>query len=87
MAYYPHESKEPSGCAQTFVVTRAIIGIVAIPTLIIIGAIMALLLAFYALTIHPLLGLSVVLAAGLIVYGAAKWESKRAMRDFPADDD
>jgi len=86
MSYYPHESKEPSGCLQTIVVTRAIVGIVMVPTLIIVGAISGILLAFYALTINPFLGLLVVLVGVGIIYLAARWESKRASRDFPADD-
>jgi hypothetical protein len=85
--YYPNEPKEPSGCVQTIIVTRAIIGIVAIPTLLVIGSIIGILLAFYALTVSVFLGLAVVLAGVGIIYAAARWESKRASRDFPADDE
>jgi hypothetical protein len=86
VSYYPHNQKEPSGCIQTIVITRAIIGIVMVPTLIVIGAIIGLLLAFYALTISPFLGLAVVLTGVGIIYLAARWESKRVSRDFPADE-
>ena len=86
MSYYPHAPKEPGGCAETAIVTRAILGILLIPVAIIVGAIATIIFAFYALTIHPLFGLAVVVGGVLIVIAAAKWESKRAAKDFPPDE-
>jgi hypothetical protein len=84
--YYPQAPKEPSGCAQAFTITRAVLEILFIPIVLIFGAIIAILVAFYAYTIHPLLGLLIVVVGTATVIYLAKWESKRAARDFPRDE-
>ena len=84
--YYPQSPKEPSGCAQAFTITRAVLEILFIPIVLIFGSILAILFAFYALTIHPLLGLLVVVLGATIIVSLARWESKRAARDIPPPD-
>jgi len=84
--YYPHAPKEPTGCAQTITITRAVLEILFIPVVLIFGAVIAILFAFLALTIHPLLALVVVVSAAAIIIYLARWESKRAARDIPRDD-
>ena len=84
--YYPQAPKEPSGCAEAFTIARAVIEILFIPLVLIFGTIVAILFAFLALTIHPLLALVVVVAsAGVIIFLAMR-ESKRAAKDFPTDE-
>ncbi len=84
--YYPQEPKEPNGCIQTLTITRLILGMLLVPMGLILGAILALLLAFYALTVNPLLALLVVAIGGGIVYAAGRWEHHRIKRDYPRDE-
>lgn len=67
------------------VITRMIFQILAIPILMIMGALMAVMLFFFAFSEHPLLGGGVVLLFGTIFYGAVKWEKRRVDRDLPPD--
>jgi hypothetical protein len=84
--YYPQQPKEPSGCMQTLVITRMIFATLLVPMGLIFGAIIAVLLTFYALSIHPLLALLVIVIAGAVLYALAKWESRRISRNNPPDD-
>jgi hypothetical protein len=84
--YYPQAPKEPSGCAQTFTITRAVLEILFIPLVLIFGAVIGILLAFYALSIHPLLALLVVGGAVAVIIYLAKRESRRAAKDFHIDE-
>ena len=84
--YYPQQSKEPSGCIQTIIITRLILMILFVPFLLVLGAIVAVIAAFYALTVHPLLALAALLAFAGAIVGVARWESKRIARDMPPDD-
>ena len=85
--YYPQNPKEPSGCMQTFMITRAILGILAVPVGLIFGLIILITLAFSALAESPFLALLVV-AIGLAIVGAIiRWERIRVNRDFPTIDE
>ncbi len=84
--YYPQEPKEPSGCVQSIVITRMIIGILAIPLGLILGAVLAVLLTLWALSINPLLGLAVIVGGILLLIAVARWESNRLGRDIPRDE-
>ena len=83
---YPQSSGEPSGCIQSLVISRLIIGMLLIPIGLIIGAVLAVLLTFYALTVHPLLALLVILGCAGILVGVAKWEGRRVAKENPRDD-
>ena len=78
--YYPQQPpKEPSGCLQTLVISRAIIGLLMVPIGMMTGAIVALILVFYAFTVHPILGVfALALLIGSGYYGIMKWEEHRA---------
>lgn len=84
--YYPRQPREPSGCMQALVISRLIIGMLLIPMTIIFGAIVAVLLTFYTLSIHPLLALLTIVVAGTVLVAIAKWESRRVARDNPRDE-
>jgi hypothetical protein len=84
--YYPQAPKEPSGCAQTFTITRMMLGILLVPIALIMGVIFAVLATFYALTIHPLLALLVILVGAAIIIALARWESKRVARESQRDE-
>ena len=84
--YYPQQPKEPSGCMQSLIISRMIMQILAIPLLMIMGAIFAVLLTLYALTVSPFLGLAVVVGFVLLLVFGVKWESDRISRNAPKDD-
>jgi hypothetical protein len=79
--------REPSGCVQTLVISRMILQILLIPLALILGAIFAVLLALYAFSEHPLLGLVVIVLAALLMVAAAKWEGRRIRKEFPENED
>lgn len=73
----PPEEKEPGGCMEALILTRAAFGALAIPLAILFGAVLGLVGVFYLFAVHPLLGLIgiVVLALGVAFY--ARWERGR----------
>jgi hypothetical protein len=71
---------------QALIITRMMIGILAIPVGLILGAIFAVVLALFALNVHPLLGLAVVLGGIGALLLLARWESRRISRQIPPDD-
>ncbi len=84
--YYPQQQKEPSGCMETLLITRIVFSMLFVPFLMILGAIAAVVLAFYALTIHPLLAILVIALCGAGFGGFIKWETARVKRQMPNDD-
>ncbi len=69
--------KEPGGCMEVLIISRAVFGILALPLGIILGAILGLVLLFWLFSVHVLLGLLGIafLAAGVAWY--ARWERRR----------
>jgi hypothetical protein len=84
---YPQSSREPSGCLQTIFITKAILGVLFIPLGLVLGAIIIVVMTFYAFTVHPLLGLGVIVGGVAALITIAKWESRRIAREMPRDDD
>jgi hypothetical protein len=79
--YYPRAPKEPSGCFQSLLITRAIFGVLAIPLLLIGGALFATLITLYLFTVNPPLAL-IPLAIGLLgIYALARWEKARIEKE------
>ena len=70
----PEPEKEPGGCMEVVVITRAVFGILAIPLAIMIGLILAVVALVALFSVHWLLGLLgiAVIVAGIAVY--ARWE-------------
>jgi hypothetical protein len=85
--YYPQAPKEPSGCVQTIMITKAILGILAVPVGLIFLLMLFVLTGFVALSIHPALALLVAAVAASLIAVAIRWERKRVERDFPKIDD
>jgi hypothetical protein len=64
---------------QTLIISRAILAILAVPIAMIGGGILALVLIFYAFTVHWIVGVAVLGAvAGGGYYAILKWEEHRA---------
>ena len=85
--YFPRAPKEPSGCFQSLLITRAIFAILAIPMLLIGGALMATLFTLYLFTVNPALAL-IPLSIGVVgVYALARWEKARIEKETPPPDE
>ncbi len=84
--YYPQPQNEPSGCLQTLVITRVILGILLVPILMIVGALFAVVFTFYLFTVSaPLALIPIALgAAGLLAL--YRWEKARIDRETPPPD-
>jgi hypothetical protein len=83
---YPQSSREPNGCLQTLIISKLIIGMLLIPLILILGTVTAVIGTFYALTVHPLLALLVILLCAGTLYGLARWEHHRVSREIPRDE-
>ena len=59
----PPEEKEPGGCMEALILTRAAFGALALPIGILFGAIGGLVLVLYLFTVHVLLGLLALVGA------------------------
>lgn len=73
----PQQEKEPGGCLEALILTRAAFGALLLPIGILFGAIASIVLVLYLFGIHPLLGLA---ALALVVVGVAfyaRWERSR----------
>ena len=84
--YYPQDPKEPSGCVQTIIITRMMLGILLVPVLAIAAVVVGVLLVFYALSVHPLLALGVVAGVTGLLGVAIRWEMKRVAKETPSDE-
>jgi hypothetical protein len=84
--YNPRPTKEPSGCLQTLIITRIILQILFVPMMLVAGGIALVLLFFYALTLNPLLGLGVLVIAGVLLYFLGRWEAHRVPEGPPRND-
>jgi hypothetical protein len=73
----PEPEKEPGGCMEALILTRAAFAALALPVGILLGAILGLVLLVYLFSVHWLLGLAFlgVLGAGIAWY--SRWERRR----------
>jgi uncharacterized membrane protein len=82
--YGPSSSKpekEPGGCMEALILTRAAFATLAIPVAILAGAILGIVLIFVTFSIHWLLGVAYLglIAAGVALF--ARWERRK----FPGE--
>jgi hypothetical protein len=85
--HLPQEPEEPSGCMQSFVILKVLLGILAIPIAVLMGVMTTFVAAIFLYTVNPLLAL---FPLGLIVaaiFAFARWENARAERERPREDD
>ena len=84
--YIPKEQKEPGGCMQSLILTRAVFSILFVPLLILLGALFALIVTLYAFTISPPLALVPIGIGGGAIYLLYRFEQKRVESEMPRDD-
>jgi hypothetical protein len=73
----PEPEKEPGGCMEALVLTRAAFAALALPVGILLGVIAGIVLIFVLFSVHWILGLLALgaIAAGIAWY--ARWERHR----------
>ena len=62
----PDDEKEPGGCMEALILTRAAFGALAVPLAILFGSVIGLVGVFYFFSIHPLLGLLALWGSRLV---------------------
>jgi hypothetical protein len=80
----PPPEKEPGGCMEVLVLTRAAFGALALPVLILFGSILGIALAIYLFSVHVLLGAGFLILFVLGVALYARWERGRFPGGPPA---
>jgi hypothetical protein len=83
--YYPQAPKE-SGCMDSLVIMKVIIGMLIIPVAFILGAILFIVLLFIALAESPWLGLLVLVIGAGILFAAGIREWKQVSKQIRRDD-
>ena len=75
--YYPRAPKEPSGCLQSWLIIKAIFSILAVPLLLLGGALLATLATlFLFFTSPPLALIPLSIGAAGIYARALLWDSE-----------
>jgi hypothetical protein len=69
--------KEPGGCMEVWVISRAVFGILAVPLLVLAGVILGIVGIVALFSIHWLLGLAGIAAAGGGIALYARWERRK----------
>jgi hypothetical protein len=73
----PEEEKEPGGCLEALILTRAAFGALLLPVGILFGALGGLVAVLFLFTVHALLGVLALVALVLLVALYARWERGR----------
>jgi uncharacterized membrane protein len=73
----PQRQKEPAGCLEVLVLTRAAFGVLLWPLVALVLALVALFLVVYLFTVSPPLALIPIagIIVGVLVF--ARWEQRR----------
>ena len=82
--YYPQEPKE-SGCMDSLIIMRVIIGMLVIPAALIIGTVLFIILLFIALGESPWLGLAVLLTGAGLIGLVLLWDWKKTSKQLRRD--
>ena len=71
------KDKEPGGCLEALILTRAAFAALALPLGLLFGTILGLVLLIYAFSVSKLLGLLLIalLVGGIFAY--ARWERRK----------
>ena len=75
--YEPPRQREPAGCRETFVLTRAAFGVLLPPLLAVLAVLGALTAALVLFAVHPALALLPIAALIMGIVLFARWERRR----------
>jgi hypothetical protein len=73
----PEPEKEPSGCMEVFIISRAVFGILALPIGIMLGIIIGIVALIALFSVAWYLGVLGLLAIGGAIGAYARWERTR----------
>lgn len=77
--YYgsPEPEKPPHWWEETWVISRAVFGVLFWPVTVLFGGVAGIFFVFYLFSIHPLFGLAALGAIGFGVWMFARWDERR----------
>ncbi len=70
----PEPEKEPGGCMEALVLTRAAFGALAIPIGVLLGTLLGIVLLVYLFSVHWALGLGFLALIAAGVWWYSRWE-------------
>lgn len=73
----PEPEKEPGGCMEALILTRVALSVLAVPILVLFGAVVGIAAMFYLFSVHWSLGLLFILALFGAIALYARWERSR----------
>ena len=73
----PPEEKEPGGCLEALILTRAAFSVLLPLIGVLFGAMVGLVGVLYLFTLHPLIGLLGLAALVGVIVLFARWERRR----------
>ena len=76
-AQTPEPEKQPGGCMEVLIISRAVFGILAVPLAVMIGLVLAIVALVALFSVHWLLGLAGIVAIGCGIALYARWERGR----------
>ena len=79
MVYYeqPKDKERPPGCLDALIITRAMLGIVLIPFLVLMGIVVDIAAALALYSLHPALALIPLALTIGAVWAYARWERRK----------
>jgi hypothetical protein len=73
----PEPEKQPGGCLEVLVISRAVFSVLALPLLFMIGIVIAIGVVIWLFTIAWFLGLLSIAVFGGLIWFYARWERRR----------
>ncbi len=73
----PQPEKEPGGCLEVLVISRAVFGILALPLAIMLGVVLALVALVALFSVAWYFGVLGLVVIGAAIAGYARWERTR----------
>ncbi|HZQ36566.1 MAG TPA: hypothetical protein VFD32_11575 [Dehalococcoidia bacterium] len=73
----PKQEKEPGGCLEVLVISRAVFGILAVPLAVLIGVLVAIVAVLWLFSVFWLLGLLGIAAIVGAIALYARWERNK----------
>jgi hypothetical protein len=70
----PPSEKEPGGCMEVLVISRAVFAVLAVPMLVLLGIIVTIVALGFLFSVHWALGLLGIAAIGGLAVLYARWE-------------
>jgi len=73
----PEPEKEPGGCMEVLIISRAIFGVLLIPLAVVLGVLAAIIVLVALFSVHWALGLLGLATAAVGIAWYARWERRK----------